>query len=123
MNYNRVILMGNLTRDVTFSYLPNQTPVAEFGMAMNRKFKDKEETCFVDVCAYGKTAETLNQYMKKGMPLHVEGRLHYSQWEKDGQKRSKLRVIVDNFQFMGKPEAKPQERTTPDQPFTEKIPF
>ena len=106
-NFNKVILMGNLTRDPQLSYLPNQTPVCEIGMAVNRKWKgqdgqQKEETCFVDCQAYGRQAETLNQYMSKGRPLLIEGRLRYSQWEdKDGNKRSKLRVMIDTFQFLG----------------------
>ena len=106
-NFNKVILMGNLTRDPQLSYLPNQTPVCEIGMAVNRKWKgqdgqQKEETCFVDCQAYGRQAETLNQYMSKGRPLLIEGRLRYSQWEdKDGNKRSKLRVMIDTFQLLG----------------------
>ena len=106
-NFNKVILMGNLTRDPQLSYLPNQTPVCEIGMAVNRRWKgndgqQKEETCFVDCQAYGRQAETLNQYMTKGRPLLIEGRLRYSQWEdKDGNKRSKLRVMIENFQFLG----------------------
>src|SRR5207244_12643299 len=95
-NFNKVILAGNLTRDPQLTYLPNNTPVAEFGLAINRKWKApdgqmKEDVCFVDCRAFGRQAETLNQYMKKGRPLLVEGRLRYEQWEgKDGQKRSKL---------------------------------
>ena len=105
-NFNKVMLMGNLTRDPQLSYLPSQTPVVEFGLAVNRTWKDKdgekrEETCFVDCRTYGKPAEILNQYMAKGRPLFVEGRLQYQTWEKDGQKRSKHVVIVDNFQFIG----------------------
>lgn len=106
-NYNKVILAGNLTRDPQLSYLPSNTPVCEFGMAINRKWRAqngdmREETCFVDLRCYGKPAETLNQYMSKGRPLLVEGRLKYDQWEgKDGGKRSKLYVIVDQFQFLG----------------------
>jgi single-strand DNA-binding protein len=106
-NFNKVILMGNLTRDPQLSYLPNQTPVCEIGMAINRRWKgndgqQKEETCYVDCQAYGRQAETLNQYMTKGRPLLIEGRLRYSQWEdKDGNKRSKLRVMIDTFQFLG----------------------
>ena len=106
-NYNKVILMGNLTRDPQLSYLPSQTPVVELGLAVNRRFRtgdgeNREETCFVDCRAYGKQAETLNQYMQKGRPILVEGRLQYSQWEdKSGNKRSKLRVVVENFQFVG----------------------
>ena len=105
-NFNKVMLMGNLTRDPQLSYLPSQTPVVEFGLAVNRTWKDKdgekrEETCFVDCRTYGKPAEILKQYMAKGRPLFVEGRLQYQTWEKDGQKRSKHVVIVDNFQFIG----------------------
>ena len=106
-NYNKVILIGNLTRDPQVSYLPSQMAVVEFGLAINRRWRgqdgqQKEETCFVDCRAYGKQAETLNQYMSKGRPILVEGRLQYDQWEgKDGTKRSKHRVIVERFQFLG----------------------
>jgi len=106
-NYNKVILLGNLTRDPQMSYLPSQTPVVEFGLAINRRYRSsdgqqKDETCFVDCQAYGRLAETINQYMRKGRPLLVDGRLRYSQWEdKDGNRRSKLRVVVENFQFVG----------------------
>jgi single-strand DNA-binding protein len=108
-NFNKVILAGNLTRDPQLSYLPSNTPVCEFGLAVNRKWKSqsgemKDETCFVDMRAYGRPAETLNQYMAKGRPLLVEGRLRFDQWEgKDGQKRSKLYVVVEGFQFLGAP--------------------
>ena len=106
-NYNKVILLGNLTRDPQLSYLPSQTPVVEIGLAVNRTWKDKdggkkEETCFVDCKAFGKQAETINQYLSKGRPVLIEGRLQYSAWEdKDGNKRSKLRVVVEGFQFVG----------------------
>lgn len=108
-NFNKVILAGNLTRDPQLSYLPSSTPVCEFGMAINRKWKSpngdmKEEVCFVDVSAFGRSAETINQYVKKGQPLLVDGRLKYHQWEgKDGQKKSRLTVVVDTFQFLGGP--------------------
>ena len=109
-NFNKVILAGNLTRDPQLSYLPSGTPACEFGMAINRKWKSqqsgemKEEVCFVDCRSYGRQAETINQYMKKGRPLLVEGHLKYDQWEgKDGQKRSRLLVYVDTFQFLGGP--------------------
>lgn len=106
-NFNKVILAGNLTRDPQLSYLPSKTPVVEFGMAINRKWKgqdgqQREETCFVDCRAFGRTAEVINQYMSKGRPILVEGRLTFDSWEgKDGQKRSRLRVTVENFQFLG----------------------
>ncbi len=106
-NFNKVILAGNLTRDPQLSYLPSNTPVAEFGLAINRKWKGqngemREETCFVDCSCFGKQAETLNQYMSKGRGLLVEGRLQLQQWTaKDGTKRSKHKVIVEQFQFLG----------------------
>jgi single-strand DNA-binding protein len=108
-NYNRVILVGNLTRDPRLSYLPNQTPVAELGLAVSRKWKDaqgnaKEETCFIDCNVFGKQADTVNKYLKKGRQVLIEGRLQFSMWEaKDGTKRSKHRVVVDHFQFLGEP--------------------
>ena len=108
-NYNKVILAGNLTRDPQLSYLPSNTPVVEFGMAINRKWRGqdgntKEEVCFVDLRAYGRQAETINQYMTKGQAKLVEGRLQYQQWTaKDGTKRSKHMVIVEGFQFLGGP--------------------
>ncbi len=109
-NFNKVILAGNLTRDPQLSYLPSGTPVCEIGLAVNRRWKaqqtgeTREETTFVDCRTFGRQAETLNQYMQKGRPLLVEGRLRYEAWEgKDGQKRSKLSVVVENFQFLGGP--------------------
>ena len=85
-NYNRVILAGNLTRDPQLSYLPNQTAAVEFGMAINRRWRSqdgqqREETCFVDCRAYGRQAETINQYMSKGRPLLVESRLQFASWD------------------------------------------
>lgn len=109
-NFNRIILAGNLTREPELKYTPSQTAVCEFGMAVNRKYKggdgqQKEDVCFVDCQAWGKTGEIINQYMNKGKPILVEGRLSYDSWEgKDGQKRSRLRVTVENFQFIGQGE-------------------
>lgn len=107
-NFNKVMLMGNLTRDPQLKYLPSQTAVAEFGIACNRKFRtaqgeDRDETTFVDCSAFGKTGELINQYFQKGKPIFVEGRLKYDQWEdkQGGGKRSKLSVVVENFQFVG----------------------
>ncbi len=109
MNVNRILLAGNVTRDLQLSYLPSQTAVVEFGLAMNRKWKDKtsgeqrEETCFVDCRCYGQQAETLNKYVSKGDPLFIEGRLQLDTWKaKDDSNRSKLRVLVESFQFLGK---------------------
>ena len=107
-NYNKVMLMGNLTRDPQLSYLPSQTPVVDFGLAVNRSWtgKDgqkKEDTCFIDCRAFGKPAETINKYLTKGRPIFVEGRLDFDTWTgQDGSKKSKHRVTVENFQFLGR---------------------
>ena len=107
-SFNQVILMGNLTRDPEVAYTPKGTAVAKLGLAVNRKWKteegeSKEEVTFVDCEAWGKTAETLGQYMKKGSPIFVLGRLKLDQWDdkETGQKRSKLKVQIVSFQFMG----------------------
>jgi single-strand DNA-binding protein len=108
-NFNKVFLIGNLTRDPQLSYTPNQTAVVDFGLAVNRRWKGqdgeaKEETCFVDCRAFGRTAENINKYLTKGRPLFVEGRLTFNSWTaQDGTKRSKHRVTVENFQFLGGP--------------------
>ena len=106
-NFNKVILLGNLTRDIELRTSQGGMAIAKFGMAINRKWsqngEQKESTCFVDLTAFGRQAEVLNQYVKKGSQLFIEGRLEYSTWEaKDGGgKRSKLEVVVENFQFVG----------------------
>lgn len=108
MNFNKTFLAGYLTRDPQLSYTPNQTAVVDFGIATNRKWKgqdglEHEETCFVDCRAFGKRAEVIANHLDKGSPLFVEGRLTFDSWEaQDGSKRSKLRVTVKNFQFIGK---------------------
>jgi single-strand DNA-binding protein len=107
-SFNKVILMGNLTRDPQMKYLPSQTAVVEFGVACNRRFKtaageDKDEVTFVDCTSFGKQAEVINQYFTKGKPIFIEGRLKYDQWEdkQGGGKRHKLTVVIENFQFVG----------------------
>jgi single-strand DNA-binding protein len=109
-SFNKVILLGNLTRDPEMKFLPSGTPVTEFGLAVNRKWVDqatkeaREAVTFVDCKAMGRQAEVLSQHVRKGSPLFVEGRLDYRQWEgPDGTKRSKLDVFVENFQFVGPP--------------------
>jgi single-strand DNA-binding protein len=106
-NLNKVMLMGNLTRDPELRYTPNNQAVANIGMAINRTWFNKqtnekqEETTFVDCEAWGRTAEVINQYLKKGRPIYIEGRLKLDQWQdKDGGNRSKLKVVVENFQFI-----------------------
>lgn len=104
-NINRVIIAGNLTRDPEYRMLPSETPVASFGVALNRRWKDKtgdtkEETTFVDCEAFGRQAEVLRAYGRKGRGLFVEGRLRLDQWQdKEGRHVSKMRVVVDNVQF------------------------
>ncbi|MCH7592197.1 MAG: single-stranded DNA-binding protein [Planctomycetes bacterium] len=106
-SYNRIILVGNLTRDPELSYTPNNVAVCKFGLATNHKRKDKdgnlkEEVCFVDCVAFGRSGETFKQYMAKGRSVLVEGRLKFDQWtSQDGTKRSKHEVVVDNFTFLG----------------------
>jgi single-strand DNA-binding protein len=108
---NKVMLMGNLTRDPQLKQLPSNTQLAEFGLAVSRRYKtaageDREETCFVDCTAFGKQAEVIGQYCQKGKPLFVEGRLKYDSWDdKQGfGRRSKVSVVVENFQFIGNKE-------------------
>ena len=106
-NLNKVLLIGRLTRDPELRYAPSGTAVAEFGMAVNRNYTDqsgekKEQTCFVDIQSWGRQAEILNEYLRKGRQVLIEGRLDFSSWETpEGQKRSKLRVVCENFQFIG----------------------
>jgi single-strand DNA-binding protein len=106
-NFNKVLLIGNLTRDPQLSYLPSQTAVVDFGLAVNRRWTGKdgqarESTCFVDCRAFAGQAETINKYLTKGRPVFVEGRLDYDTWTaQDGTKRSKHRVTVESFQFLG----------------------
>lgn len=106
-NFNKVILLGNLTRDVELRHLPSNQAVANIGLAVNRTFKTKEgesreETTFVDCEAWGRQAEVMAQYLGKGRPVMIEGRLKLDQWEdQQGGKRSKLKVVIENFQFIG----------------------
>jgi len=108
-NFNKVFLIGNLTRDPQLSYLPSQTAVVDFGLAVNRRWTDRDgqqrnEVCFIDCRAFGRPAENINKYLTKGRPLFVEGRLTFDSWtSQDGTKRSKHRVTVENFQFLAAP--------------------
>jgi single-strand DNA-binding protein len=107
-NFNKVYLMGNLTRDPEMRVTPKGTAICQFGLAVSRSWKDesgqvREEATFVDIEAWGKQGETISKYCTKGRPLFVEGRLRFDQWEDktSGQKRSKLKVVLENFQFIG----------------------
>jgi single-strand DNA-binding protein len=102
------MLMGNLTKDAELRYLPGGQAVLEFRLAVTRKFRtqqgeDKEETCFIDVNLWGKRGEAVSQYLTKGKPLFVEGRLQLDEWEdkESGQKRSRMRVVAENIEFIG----------------------
>lgn len=105
-SFNKVILLGNLTRDVELRHLPSGSQsVANIGLAVNRRWRtpegeQREEVTYIDCEAWGKQAETLAKYVSKGRPLFIEGRLKLDQWEKEGQKFSKLRVVIENFQFV-----------------------
>lgn len=133
-NYNKIILIGNITRDVQLSYTSNQTAVADFGIATNREWSSqggekKKETCFVDCRAFGRQAENINKYCSKGDLFFIEGRLTLDSWTaQDGTKKSKHRVTVESFQFLPsegteksfKEKPQPNERQSI---FDEDIPF
>lgn len=104
--YNRVVLVGNLTRDIEMRYTPTGTAVGATGIAVTRKFttngEKREETCFVDISFFGRTAEIANQYLSKGSKVLVEGRLKYEQWtDQNGQNRSKHTISVENMEMLG----------------------
>ena len=138
-SYNKVLLMGNLTRNPEIRYTPSGTAVADLGLAVNENFKNKagetvEQTCFVDVVVWGRQAETSAEYLQKGSPVFVEGRLQLDQWEnQQGEKRSKLRVRADRVQFLGAPgkgaefaapaEAAPQTAPAPEVDDDDDVPF
>ena len=104
-SFNRVILVGNLTRDPELRYIPSGTAVSEIGLAVNDRVKRGDqwvdETTFVDITLWGRTAEIANEYLSKGSPVLIEGRLKLDRWEKDGQKHSKLKVVGERMQMLG----------------------
>jgi single-strand DNA-binding protein len=134
---NKVFLLGNLTRDPEMRYMPSGSPVANFGMAVNRKYtgrdgQKKEETLFVDIDGYGKTAELCSQYLSKGRQVLIEGRLKFRTWEaQDGQKRSKLSVVAERVTFLGgrrgegdsQPQAGKQKEEPKFMPDEDDVPF
>ena len=122
-SFNKVILVGNLTRDPELRYTPKGTAIAKIGMAVNRTWKNeagetKEEVTFVDVDCFGRTAENVGQYMRKGSPILIEGRLRLDTWDdkQTNQKRSKMGVVAETVQFLGSPrggaEGAPAERSS-----------
>jgi single-strand DNA-binding protein len=108
-SFNKVILMGNLTRDPEVRYIPSGTAVCELGLAVSEKFKNQagdevEQVCFVDIVVWGRQGETCGEYLSKGRQVMIEGRLQFDQWKsKEGESRSKLRVRADRVQFLGSP--------------------
>ena len=104
-SFNKVMLMGNLTRDPELRFTAKGSAVASFGLAVNRKFKQGDEwvdeVCFVDITVWGKQGENCAEYLSKGRPAFIEGYLKFSTWESDGQKRNKLEVVANTVQFLG----------------------
>lgn len=124
--FNKVILVGNLTRDPELRYTPKGTAIAKIGLAVNRVWTNeagekKEEVTFVDVDVFGRTAENVGQYLKKGRPVMIEGRLKLDQWDdkQTGAKKSKLGVIGENIQFLGAPAGGEAKSQAPKQSGTE----
>lgn len=106
-SYNKVLLMGNLTRDPELRFTAGGSAVANFGLAVNRKYKQgeewKEDVCFVDITVWGKLAENCTEYLSKGRSVFVDGRLNFSSWEtKEGQRRNKLDVVANSVDFLSK---------------------
>jgi len=129
MSLNKLMLIGNLTRDPELRYTPKGTAVAKFGLAVNRKWKDDngalhEEVMFVDCDAFGRTAENLAQYVKKGTKIFLEGRLKLDQWDdkQTGQKRSKHGMLVERIEFLGTADKSAQPRQTSNDPASQPSP-
>ena len=128
-SFNKVLLMGNLTRDPELRYTASGAAVASFGLAVNRKFKQgekwKDEVCFVDITVWAKQGENCAQYLHKGSLVFLEGRLNYQTWEADGgQKRSKLEVVANNIQFLTRQGEKVSMDTgSTSSPSADDIPF
>ena len=125
---NKVLLIGNLTRPPELRYTPSGTAVADLRMAVNRNYstqsgEKREETCFLTVVVWGKQAETCREYLDKGSPILVEGRLQTRDWEtKDGQKRTVTEVVAMRVQFMGRPKAAVGAGVPSSEPFGEEVP-
>lgn len=121
--FNRVILLGNLTRGIELRYTPSGTPVGSFGLAVNRRFKQgdelKEEVCFVDIVVFGKQAENAAKYLSKGSKATIEGRLQQRRWETEaGEKRSKHEVVAENIVYLDGMKGNGQSETTQDEGMT-----
>lgn len=130
--FNKVIMIGNLTKDPELRYTPQGTPICNFRLAVTSKFRSgdemKEETLFIDVVVWGKQGESCSQYLSKGRPVLVEGRLQERRWETDGQQRSKTEIIAQNVRFLGRKGDAPSSRhdsesSTPPEEVTDIEPF
>jgi single-strand DNA-binding protein len=130
--YNRVIMVGNLTKDPELRYTPQGTPIGNFRLAVSSKYRSgeemKEETLFIDVVVWGKQGETCSQFLSKGRQVLVEGRLQERRWESDGQQKSKMEIVAQNVRFLGRKDdapspgqgrggSKPPEEVTDVEPF------
>lgn len=120
-SFNRIIIVGNITRDLVVSTTPGGTTVCKFSIATNRKYRTKndeqrDEVCFIDCVLFGRGAETFHKYMNKGSQVLVEGRLMLNQWtdKESGNKRSKHEIAVENFTFLGKPATESPKQVTSD---------
>jgi single-strand DNA-binding protein len=132
-SFNRVILVGNLTRDVELKYLQDNTAVTEIGLAVNDRRKNQagewiEEVTFVDITLWARTAEVANEYLSKGSPVLIEGRLKLDTWETEGQKRSKLRVVGDRMVMLPRSQKQQPTQSTstaaaPSEPVADEVPF
>ena len=128
VSVNRVIIAGNLTRNPEVRYLGNEQAVANFGLAVNRKYRDKsgemvDDTTFVDVTAWGRTGELCGQFLTKGSPALIEGRLKLERWEaKDGSNRSKLGVVAESVQFLGSPDNRERPGRSEREPSRPRVP-
>ena len=123
-NYNKAIVMGNIVRDPEVRYTPSGTAVCNFTVASNHKYKDKEEILYLDVVAWGKKGETIADFMSKGKPILVEGRLKMDEWEdKDGKKRTKIKLNLESFNFVGPKEAGEDNQKSQDSSGDEDAPF
>ena len=142
-NLNKVLLLGNVTRDPEVRYTPKGSAVCDLGVAVNRSYttdsgEKREEVTFVDVTLWGRTAEVASEYLKKGRPVFVEGRLQMDTWDdkQTGQKRTRLRVVADNMQLLGgrppggaeppgdsRQTSAPPKKSTSSEPDEDEIPF
>jgi single-strand DNA-binding protein len=130
--YNRIILIGNLTKDPELRYTPQGTPVASFRIAVNTRYKQsdesREDTLFIDIVTFGKQAETCSQYLNKGKSVLVEGRLQERRWESEGQQKSKFEVIAQTVRFLsrkgtGEGQGVPDSEVPPPEGMTDLEPF